>query len=67
VRLFGSRDRGADAAGAELLAVAAGVVGAVSKQPPRPPTRAAALAAHGRDRVDERQQLEDVVVVAAAE
>ena len=60
-------DRGADAAGAELAAVTAGVVGAVAEQAPWPPTRAAALAAHGRDRIDQRQQFEDVVVVAAAQ
>ena len=63
VRLFGSRDGCADAAGAQLLAVAAGVVGTVAEQAAWPAAGTAALAAHRRDRVDERQQLEDVVVV----
>jgi hypothetical protein len=67
VWLLRPRDRGADPAGAQLAAVAAGVVGAVAEQPPRPPTRAAALAAHGRDRIDQWQQLEDVVVVCGGE
>src|SRR6266571_6977940 len=43
------------------------MVGAVAEQPPRPAARTAALAAHGRDRIHERQQFEDVVVVAAAQ
>jgi hypothetical protein len=47
--------------------VAAGVVGAVSEQPLGSPARPTSLAAHGRDRIDQRQQLEDVVVVAAAD
>ena len=54
VGLFGSRDRGANPAGAQLMAVAAGVVGAVAEQPLWPPTGAAALAAHGWDRIDQR-------------
>jgi hypothetical protein len=65
--LLGAGDGGADAAGAKLAAVAAGVIGAVPEQLARPPARATALAPHGRDRIDERQQLEDVVVVARAE
>src|SRR5439155_21934255 len=60
-------DRGADPAGTELLAVAAGVVGPISKQTPRPAAGPAALASHRRDRVDERQQVEDVVVIASGE
>src|SRR4051812_7446032 len=47
--------------------MAARVVGAVSEQPLRPAAWPAAFAAHGRDRVDERQQLEDVVLVAGGE
>jgi hypothetical protein len=41
------------------------VVGTVAEQSPRPPARPAALAAHRRDRIDQRQQLKDVVVVAS--
>ena len=67
VWLLGRRDRGADPASAQLLPVSAGVVGAVTEQPPRPAAGPAALAADGRDRVDERQQLKDVVVVAGGE
>ena len=67
VRLLGAADLGADAAGAQFVAVAAGVVGAIAEQPPRPAAGATALAAHRRDRINERQQLEDVVVIAAAE
>jgi hypothetical protein len=47
--------------------MAARVVGAVSEQPLRPAAWSAAFAAHRRDRVDERQQLEDVVVVAGGQ
>jgi hypothetical protein len=67
VSLLGSRDRSADPAGAELAAVAARMVGAVAEQSLGPSARAAALAPHGRDGIDERQQLEDVVVIAAAQ
>ena len=67
VRLFRSGDRGADPASAQFPAVAAGVVGAVTIEAGRPAPGAAALAAHGWDRVHERQQLQDVVVVAARE
>jgi hypothetical protein len=59
--------RNADAAGAEFLTVAAGAVGAVAEEPVGAATRTAALATHRRDRVDERQQLEDVVVVSGGE
>ena len=67
VWLLRSWDRGADPAGPQLASVAAGVVGAVAEQPPRPATRTSALAAHRWNRIHERQQLEDVVVVAGAE
>jgi hypothetical protein len=43
------------------------VVGAVAVQAARPTTRSAATSAHGRDRIDEREQLGDVVAVAAGE
>jgi hypothetical protein len=62
-----SGDAGADAAGTELAAVAARLVGAVAKQPLGTAAGTAAFAAHGRNGVDQRQQLEDVVPVAAAE
>jgi hypothetical protein len=62
-----SGDRGADAAGSELAAVAARLVGAVAKQPFGATTRPASFAAHWRDSVDQRQQLEDVVPVPAVE
>ena len=67
VRLFRPWDGGADPAGTQFLPVAAGVVGAVAEQPLRPAARPAALATHRRDRIHERQQLEDVVLVAAGE
>ena len=50
-----------------LFAVTAGVVGAIAEQPFRPPTGPATFAAHRRDRIDERQQLEDVVAGAGRE
>src|SRR5436309_1199190 len=43
------------------------MVGAVAVEPARPAARTAATAAHGRHRVDEREQLGDVVAVAACE
>jgi hypothetical protein len=60
-------DAGADASGAELLAVAAGAVGAVAENPVGAAAWPASSAAHRRDRVDERKQLEDVVVVGGGE
>jgi hypothetical protein len=60
-------DRGTDSAGSELAAVAARLVGAVSEHSLGAAAGTAAFSAHGRDGVDERQQLEDVVVVSAAE
>ena len=54
VWLLRSWDRGADPAGPQLASVAAGVVGAVAEQPARSPARPAALAAHGRDRINQR-------------
>ncbi len=54
VCLLRLRDRGTDPAGPQLLAVAAGVVGAVAEQPLRPAAGTAALAAHRWDCIDER-------------
>src|SRR4029453_17594754 len=67
VLLFGSRDGGADPTGAQLLTVAARVVGAVAEQPVRSAPGQPAVAGHGRDRIHEREQLDDVVVVRGAE
>ena len=60
-------DLGCDAAAAELAAVLVVVVAAVGAQPVWPPARPADFAAHGRDTVDERDQLGDVVAVAAGD
>ncbi len=67
--MFGlaARDLGLDPAGAELAAVLVVVVAAVGGDPVWPSAGAADLAAHGRDAVDERDQLGDVVAVAAGE
>jgi hypothetical protein len=65
VWLLGPADLAADAAGAQLVPVPARVVGAVAEQALRAAAGTAALAAHRRDRVDQRQQLTDVVVVGA--
>ena len=61
------RDLGCDPAPAELTAVARVVVAAIGAQPVGPAPWPADLAAHGRDPVDERDQLSDVVAVAAGE
>lgn len=60
-------DLRADPAGAQLLAPLLGLVGAVADHRLRPPPRPASLAAHGRDRVDQRQQFLHVGLVAAAQ
>ena len=64
VWLLRPRDRGAMPR-ALFAAVAAGVVGAVAEEAARPTSRTAAFGAHGRDCIQQRQRLEDVVVVAA--
>jgi hypothetical protein len=56
-----------DAALAELAAVALRVVAAVCDELVGSATRPADDSAHGRDPVDERDQLADVVAVAACE
>lgn len=56
-----------DVTAAQFAASFARVVGAVSVQAQRAATRSAAPSAHRRDRVDERNQLRDVVAVAASE
>jgi hypothetical protein len=60
-------DAGADSAGAELAAVVARVVGAVTENALGPSARSTALTTHGRDRIEQREKLGDVVPVAAAE
>src|SRR5439155_19743845 len=67
VRCLRGGDLRLDAAAAKLTAALARVVGAVAVQLARSATRAAAAAVHGRDRVDERDHLGDVVAVAAGE
>src|SRR5205823_11880476 len=61
------RDLWGDAAPAELAAMAVVVVRAVGGDTLGPAARAPDLAAHRRDAVDERDQLGDVVAVAARE
>jgi hypothetical protein len=56
-----------DVAPPQLAPTFARVVGAVAVQPLRPAPRSAAATAHGRDRIDERDQLGDVVAVTAGE
>ena len=60
-----ARDHRLDAARAELAAVVVVVVAAVGDDAIGPPPRPADVAAHRRDRVDQRDQLGDVVAVAA--
>jgi hypothetical protein len=64
---FAACDFGCDAAAAELAAVAVVVVAAIGAETVGPPARPAWLAAHRRDTVDQRDQLRDVVAVAAAD
>ena len=54
-----------DAAAAQFAPALAGVVGAVAVQPAWTAARTAAAAAHGRDGVEQREHLGDVVAVAA--
>jgi hypothetical protein len=61
------RDPRLDVTAAQFAASFARRVGAVSVQAQRAATRPAAPSAHWRDRVDERNQLRDVVAVAASE
>ena len=56
-----------DATTAELATVAVRVVAAISGHPVRAAARATDLAAHRRHAVDQRDQLSDVVAVAAGE
>ena len=56
-----------DPSSAQLATVRFGVVAAVAEQRLRPPPWPAALAPHGRNRFQQRQQLGDVVAVGGAE
>ncbi len=67
VRALRPGDLRLDAPPAQLAAPVARVVSAVAVQLARPTARTAAAAAQRRDRVDEREQLRDVVAVAAGE
>jgi len=67
VRGAATGDLGFDAAAAQFAPVLVVVVAAVSAQSLRPPARAADSAAYGRNPVKQRDQLGDVVTVAAAE
>ena len=67
VRGVAPRDDGLDAARPELAAVRVEVVAAVGDQPVGALAGAANPAADGGDAVDERQQLGDVVAVAAGQ
>ena len=60
-------DLGLDPALAELVAVLVVVVAAVGGEPVWPPSGSADAAAHRRHRVEERDQLGDVVAVTASE
>jgi hypothetical protein len=60
-------DLGADAASAKLAPVLVVVVATVGGDPVGPSTRAADLAADRRDALDQREQLGDVVAVAAGD
>ena len=62
-----ARDHRLDATRPELAAMALGVIAAVGNESLRTPPRPADTAAHCRDGVDEREQLGDVVAVAASE
>jgi len=58
-------DLGCDATPAELAPVLVVVVASIGRDTVGPPSRPTDLAAHGRDPVDERDQLGDIVAVAA--
>ena len=62
-----TRDLGRDPTAAQLPAVLVVVVAAVGGDAIGASARAADLAAHGRDPLEERDQLGDVVAVAARE
>ena len=65
VRATSASDLRDDPASTQLAAVLVVVVAAVGADPVRTPPRPARLARYGRDTVDQRDQLGDVVAVAA--
>ena len=67
VRGAATGDLGFDAAAAQFAPVRVVVVATVGGHPVGPPARATDLAAHRRDAIDERDQLGDVVAVAAGD
>ena len=67
MRGLAARDLGFDPAGAELAAVLVVVVATISGDSVGPPAGPANLAAHRRDTFDQRDELSDVVAVAAGE
>jgi hypothetical protein len=67
VRSLRGGDPRLDAAAAQFAPSLARVVGAVAVEPFWSPAGTAAAAAHGRDRVDQRDHLGDVVAVAAGQ
>src|SRR5581483_8501926 len=67
VLALGPGDLRLDAATAQLAAALAGVVGTVAVEAAWPAPRPAATSPHWRDRIDQREQLGDVVAVAAGE
>jgi hypothetical protein len=60
-------DLGLDPSGAELAPILVVVVAAVGRDPVGASAGSAHFAAHGRDAIDQRQQLRDVVAVAAGD
>ena len=56
-----------DATSPQLAAVLVVVIAAVGDNTLRPPARVTNRAAHGRDALDQRQQLRDVVAIAAGD
>jgi hypothetical protein len=62
-----TRDLRCDPAGTELAPVLVVVIASVGGDPVGSSTRAADLAAHGRNTLDERDELSDVVAVTASD
>ena len=62
-----TRDQRLDAKRSQLAAVEVMVVAAVSDQPLRPPPRPARPAPHGRDRLQQQEQLRAFVAVRAGD
>lgn len=67
MRLASLRDHGADSTLPEQAAVLVVVVAAVSQQRVRPPTRSADPPRNGRDLVEQRQELGDVITVSTGQ